>query len=124
MERRMLEGRRILIVEDDPFDALEMRTMVEELGGVVLGPVGRLDAAAAIVDGEQLDGAILDVRVEDGDCMGLAERLVGRGTRVNLSTGFDTGALSGLLEGVPCIRKPITSRGILGLFRQSFAGIH
>ncbi|MGA7383455.1 MAG: hypothetical protein WBW81_01775 [Methylocella sp.] len=38
----LLGGRRILIVEDEWLVAQDMGSMIEELGGAVVGPAGKL----------------------------------------------------------------------------------
>ena len=63
---RFLEGRRILVLEDNYFAALDVQEMIEDLGGLVLGPVGRLNQAQALVRSHPLDGAILMARALAG----------------------------------------------------------
>lgn len=58
---QLLKGQRILVVEDNFVMALDLSQMVEELGGAVVGPVGRLDEGMALAQSNDIDGAILDV---------------------------------------------------------------
>jgi two-component SAPR family response regulator len=62
----LLDGIRVLVVEDEFFIALELETMIRDLGGTVAGPVARLEAARTIMRQEKINCAILDVEL-DGD---------------------------------------------------------
>ncbi len=57
---------RVLIVEDEPFIAMELALAVEAAGGVVIGPAASVAEALAIVHASVLEGAILDFNLPDG----------------------------------------------------------
>jgi DNA-binding NarL/FixJ family response regulator len=59
----------ILIVEDEPFTALELKASVEEAGGQVVGPVGTAEAALELLEREVVAAAILDIQLGDGTVM-------------------------------------------------------
>lgn len=107
---RLLEGRRLLIVEDDYFAARHMRDMVEEYGGTVLGPVARLDQARDLLAANELDAAILDVKLNDHDSLPLADELVGRGVPIVFATGYSTAIMPERFADTPRIPKPLTRR--------------
>ena len=50
MMAELLGRRRILIVEDDWLIAQDMSDIVEELGGAVVGPAGKLAQGLAIAE--------------------------------------------------------------------------
>jgi CheY-like chemotaxis protein len=66
----------ILIVEDEPFIALELQLSVEEAGGQVVGPVGSASAALTLLQSCVVAAAILDVHLSDRDVTPVAEALV------------------------------------------------
>jgi len=70
-----LQGLRIMIVEDDALVALNLQEFAESLGCAVVGPVGRLKDALAMVDTAELDGAVLDINLHGEMVYPLAERL-------------------------------------------------
>jgi CheY-like chemotaxis protein len=65
-QQRFLKGRRILVVEDDPFIALDLKATLEHGGMVVIGVAGRLADAMLIAQKSLPDVALLDVRLEIG----------------------------------------------------------
>jgi DNA-binding response OmpR family regulator len=80
-------ARRILVVEDEMFIAVLIEEVLQKLGFVVVGPVGRLDAALRLASREALDGAILDVTIRGGLVFPVAETLLARGMPFVLATG-------------------------------------
>jgi DNA-binding response OmpR family regulator len=100
-----LGGRRVLIVEDDPLIAMDLQHILEDAGGVVIGPADSLASAFAIVQRDQVDAAVLDVRLETGDSLPLANLLHERGVPFLFQTS-DPDLIQGLYAGVPVLRKP------------------
>jgi two-component system, response regulator PdtaR len=54
----------VLIVEDDPFIALELEEMLKREGYYVLGPASSVSAALALLRHADPDVAVLDVNVQ------------------------------------------------------------
>jgi CheY-like chemotaxis protein len=61
-----LAGRRILIVEDEPFIAFDLKMAIEDVGAVPIGPAATVAEALDFLTTENPDGAILDVNLPDG----------------------------------------------------------
>ena len=72
----LLDGLRVLVVEDEFFVALELEAMIRDLGGTVAGPVGRLDAARTVMRQEKINCAILDVKLDGDTSLPLVDDLV------------------------------------------------
>ena len=81
-----------------------------QLGCVVVGPVGKLDAALEIADTEALDAAILDVNIRGGRVFPVAERLRERGIPFALASGYGDWALPETFQNLPRLIKPFTVR--------------
>jgi hypothetical protein len=65
ISRSGLEGRRILVVEDDYYEAQETATALTELGAQVVGPISNLSAAMDVAARDmRLDGALLDINLD------------------------------------------------------------
>jgi CheY-like chemotaxis protein len=58
--------KRILIVEDELLLANDVMQSIHAMGLDPVGPVGTLEAAVALAETQQLDGALLDVRLRRG----------------------------------------------------------
>ena len=59
----LLNGRRILIVEDNYLLAVHLSNLVENFGGLVIGPAGQLAQGSALAESEELDAAILNINL-------------------------------------------------------------
>ena len=75
---RSLHGKRILVVEDDPLIALDLKATLEHAGVVVLGPAGRVRDAMLLAEKSLPVAAVLDVRLEVGTSLPLAKWLAER----------------------------------------------
>ncbi len=103
---RRLDGKRIMIVEDEFLPALDLQQMIEDWGGIVVGPVGRLDQARKLAASEELDGAILDVKLDRETSFPVAEDLLEKNVPVILATGYDAATLPSRFVGLPRLTKP------------------
>lgn len=116
MKRFDLEGRRILVVEDDYFFAAEMAEAVRRAGGVVLGPVPDLSGALAIASGDgTIDGALLDISLGEETSFPIAKLLRDRGIPVLFITGYDSWFLPDELDDVPTYQKPEDADNVVRL---------
>lgn len=104
-----LAGHRILVVEDDMLIAVLIEEVLQELGCVVVGPVGKLDAALHLAGSEALDAAILDVNIRGGLVFPVAERLRARGIPFAFASGYGDWALPEALQNQPRLTKPFTA---------------
>jgi DNA-binding response OmpR family regulator len=73
-----LEGVPILVVEDDPFIAMDIRQTLESAGALVVGPAYNLADALHVAEVANLRAAVLDLRLERGDTLPVATRLFER----------------------------------------------
>ena len=105
-----LAGLRVLVVEDDMLIAVVLEEMLQDLGCVVVGPVGKLDDAMRMADDEALDLAILDVNIRGGHIYPVAERLRARGVPFALASGYGDWALPEAFRDQPRLIKPFTEQ--------------
>ncbi len=117
---RFLEGRRVLILEDNYLAALDVGQLVEDLGGEVVGPVGRLDRARALARDQRPDGAILDVKLDGRTSYPLARELLGAGVVVVFLTGYEREAIDPEFRDLPRLRKPYEAREGERVLRRAF----
>ncbi len=117
---QLLKGRTILVVEDDYIAALDLKQMIEERGGTVVGPVGQLAQAQTLARSEAFDAAILDVKLDGELTLPLADDLIARGVPVILSTGYEAAMLPDRFAKTPRLSKPFTDPSLERVTRRIF----
>lgn len=117
---QLLKGHRILVVEDNFVMALDLSLMVEDLGGAVVGPVGRLDEGMALAQSSALDGAILDVNLDGARTFPLADVLLAADVPVIFATGYDMKMLPDRFAQTPKLAKPFNVRSVERAIREAF----
>lgn len=109
-----LGGLRVLVVEDEFLLADELRCDLEAMGAQVIGPVGHLDRALALVRSETaIDAAVLDLNIAGSEVFPLADLLADRGVPMVFATGYATLALPERFAGVPTCDKPVAQAHLL-----------
>jgi CheY-like chemotaxis protein len=102
-----LSGYRVLVVEDEYFIADDLRSALERCSAEVVGPVGRLAEAAALLDGDpRIDLAVLDIDLHGEKTYSLADILRRRGVPVVFATGYGADAIPAAYAAVPRWEKP------------------
>lgn len=108
-----LAGKRILIVEDEYFIATDLKRMLSAAGAVVIGPVGKLKAGLALVEGVSIDAAVLDANLEEALSYPIADRLAERGVPYLFLTGYDGWSLPPQYRSAPRLAKPFPAQAVL-----------
>jgi DNA-binding response OmpR family regulator len=101
-----LDKRRILIVEDEFYLADDLSRSLRGEGAEVIGPVGTLAEAEALVDGQAFDCAILDMNLRGQMAFPIADRLRDAGVPFLIATGYNSASLPERFDGLPRIEKP------------------
>ncbi len=100
----------IIVVEDEPFIALDLETAIEALAHRVVGVADSKETAIALARSAQCDGALVDVRLRDG-FTGPEIATIFRDV-FNIPFAFVTGNPEQLdkaqFGGVPVVHKPFT----------------
>jgi CheY-like chemotaxis protein len=103
---------RVLILEDDPFIALDLQAIVEGEGHEVVRVCSAAAEAARLRD---YDFALLDVDVADGTSYGFATALTKRRIPFAFVSGSRHGDLPAHLRQAAFVQKPFSERSIVGL---------
>jgi CheY-like chemotaxis protein len=119
---RPLDGKRILLVEDEFLVAMDIERIVGEIGGEVVGPIANIEEALAKARVERLDGAILDVNISGRKITPVAAVLRERAIPYILSTGYSQQGLDAEIADAPTLRKPFDEREVKALALRMFAG--
>jgi CheY-like chemotaxis protein len=102
--------KRILIVEDEPLTAFDNEVMLADLGYEVVATLDSFDQAIALLDREDVDLVLSDVRLSGKRSgLDLARAAANRGVPVLFSTGHEIPEEAKTLA-VGCLRKPYTER--------------
>lgn len=120
-----LAGMRILVVEDEYLVALEMQDIIQTLGGEVVGPAGRMEAAMRLAQETELDGAVVDLNMDGESTMALIALLAQRNVPVVVTTGYDPSVLPPTVKPVAFLTKPISLvrlKAVAGQLRAARAG--
>ncbi|GGD84389.1 response regulator [Tsuneonella deserti] len=83
------EGKRILVLEDEPLIAMILEDVLQDLGCAVVGPVYDVAEAEALARDAPIDAAILDIHVGDHTSHSVAERFAERGVPFVVASGSD-----------------------------------
>lgn len=108
----LLNGRRVLVVEDESLVAMLLETILEDMGCTPVGPAATVDEGLSMVEGETLDAALLDVNVAGAQVFPVAEALKARGVPFVFSTGYGEGGLPDAWRGQPTLQKPFTEAAV------------
>ena len=103
-----LSGKRILVVEDSPVVGPFTADLLGELGCEVVGPAPNMAAARMLIEGQRLDGALMDVHIRGERVFPLCELLETRGVPFILTSGYADWQMPEKLEDRPRLLKPYT----------------
>ena len=106
-------GRRIIIVEDDYFLASDLANGFVEAGFEIVGPVPSLAMALALVEKEQVEGALLDINLDGEKVWDVADALIKRGIPVVFVTGYDRDHIPERYAEVPLCLKPVNAADVM-----------
>ncbi len=111
-----LQGRRIMLVEDEMLVAMLMQEMLEEHGATVMGPFLRVEDAQTFLAHNRLpDAAVLDVNIAGEAVYPIAEVLDRNGILFVFMSGGDSRDLPSSFNHVPYFEKPIDSQALVPL---------
>ncbi|MDO9460990.1 MAG: response regulator [Alphaproteobacteria bacterium] len=118
----MLDGVKVLVVEDEPLIAMELALTIEEAGGVVAGSVRSLTEAIEAARTTDFDVALLDVRMRDGTTFSVAKILSVRKIPFLFCTG-DSEQRDEFRDwpDVPLVSKPHKPENVIAVLSKLLA---
>lgn len=110
---------RILVVEDEPLISMMVLDWLDELGHEAVGPASTIEQALSLIEGQEVDAAIVDVNLhgQESDCVAAA--LKGRNIRFAVATGLNPEMVSGAFGHRAVLTKPYD----FGAFRDTLVSI-
>ena len=106
-----IDGRRILILEDEPIIGLALEDMLISHGATV-HHASHLEDAHRLLASVELDAAILDVKVHGCLSYPVAAELKERSIPFIFATGYGDGSHPDEFVSVPTIAKPYSAEEI------------
>src|SRR3954466_1731127 len=103
----------ILIVEDQAIIALDLESAVEDANGRVIGPASTVREALKLLHANEVDAAILDANLPDGDVTPVAEALIDRKVPFATNTGVAVPLQLQRCPGLLVFRKPTPSSRLI-----------
>jgi PAS domain S-box-containing protein len=111
--RRTLEGKRVLVIEDEPLVSMEMESNLSAAGCEIVGPAATLDRAKALVEAADYDAALVDVNLKGQPVDELATLLTKKNRPFAFVTGYGRDALPSGFRGAVVLGKPFSADQLL-----------
>lgn len=119
---RLLQGLRVLVVEDNLLLAEVTRLLLEDSGCAVVGPAGRLARGLRLAQSEPLDGAILDINLHGEMSFPIAEVLRARDVPFIFVTGYEDRSIVPMaFRAARRLDKPVTDEQLLEAMVGAFS---
>lgn len=119
---QLFAGLRILIVEDIGMVASALKTMLEELGGTVVGIAPRVAEAEKLARHEQIDGVLLDLNLGGEYSFAVTDILHERNIPFIILSGYDVEHLCPKLADEPQMPKPFDRAPLEEMMLTVFCG--
>ncbi len=113
-----LQGKRVLVVEDEPLVAMAVEDLLVELGCTVIGPAYSLAHALSLIGSNVFDAALVDINLNGERSYPAASALAARGIPFAFATGYASDRVAPELANAPVIEKPYTATQIETVLRQ------
>ena len=105
-----LQGRRVLVVEDEALVAMMMEDGLLDAGAEIVGPACSVSEALGIIERTVFDGglsvAVLDINLEGAAVFPVADCLAAHGVPFVFCTGYGEGCDRGTHVAAPVLAKP------------------
>ena len=111
--RGKLEGKRFLVVEDEPLVALDLSAGLQEAGAEVTASTGSPSKALAIIESQPLDAALLDGNLDGRPVDDIAAALTRRRVPFAFVTGYGRESLPQAFRAVSLLAKPFSQPQLL-----------
>jgi len=111
--RRALQGKRILVIEDEPLVAMDVESTLATAGCEVVGPAATLERAKLLIEESDCDAVLLDVNLAGQPVDELATLLTRKNRPFAFVTGYGREALPSGFRGAVVLGKPFGADQLL-----------
>ena len=115
-----LDGKRIIVVEDDAVLALDISDQLRDIGATVLGPAPTAYYALQLIGPERrrLDGAVLDIQLHGKTVYEFADVLTERQVPFLFATALDRKSIPPRFEHAPILKKPVPPEALAAAVKE------
>lgn len=114
-----LQGRRVLVIEDELLVAMELDSVLRAQGCTVLGPALTVDRAAVLIEEGQPEVALVDLNLSGQSALPIAAALNARGVPFLVVSGYsENQSQASELSRAPRLVKPVSHRQLLDALRR------
>lgn len=114
-----LNGRRVLVVEDELLVAMDLEWVLRAQGCTVLGPAATVKRAVVLIGEEQPDVALLDLNLGGQSALPVAAVLKARSVPFLVVSGYGENELQAPeLSPAPRLVKPVNHHQLLHALRR------
>ncbi len=119
----MLSGCRVLIVEDEFFQADDLKRCLVSHGANVIGPVSTLESGfETIAASDRIDFAVLDLNLGGHLSFEVAAQLRARDIPFVFATGYGSTQIPPGYRDVTRVEKPYAPEDLLPIIAESVSG--
>ncbi len=110
MGNSTLHRTRVLIVEDDYYLAMDLKSALENAGAEVVGPFADAAGATAALALDLPDCALVDLNLGHGLSLDIPRELVRRAIPFAFVTGYDRAAIPDEFAATVRVEKPVAAQ--------------
>jgi DNA-binding NarL/FixJ family response regulator len=107
-----VEIPRVLIVEDNPLISMDLEDILKNHGCQIIGPLATVRDALLAIEKDEIDVALVDYVLEDGNAAPLAEALNGKAIPFAICTGSGEDAIHSIFPTTPILGKPFLTADV------------
>ncbi|WP_066529011.1 response regulator [Erythrobacter sp. CCH5-A1] len=113
MTDRTLSGHRIVILEDDYYQAQDCKQLLEAAGAKVVAISATFPDLSALLEEGRIDAVLIDINLGHGLSFDFARELKARAIPFVFLTGYDAAMLPDDLAGSDYLTKPADAARIM-----------
>jgi DNA-binding response OmpR family regulator len=115
-------ARRVLIVEDEFFVAVQIEAALQSSGYETVGPFTTLGIALQASRQERFDVALIDINLGGTPGYPIADDLLARGVPFLFLTGYSGNDLPEIYRPLPRLQKPFDPKAVVAALEQVLKG--